>query len=318
MIIKEIKYWLIRRLLKYSAPLLHQLEQPSIKKYGSQACAHQPVFIIGPPRTGSTILYQTLTQKLDVLYVDNLVNMSRGATWFGFWLSRRLFCNKGHNSSSSEHGRTQGLHAPNEGLFWYKWLPKGHDFIDFGEIKPTAINQLRQLINALMNRYKTPIVFKNLTFSVRLRLIKELYPKARIIYIKREPLYVAQSIIRSKEKDGLALQEVWSVKPREVEQLKKCSNNIQQAVRQVYYIEKQIEQDLKLFDKEQCMIINYEHLNVDALIHEVQAFTGCKLRPNQEVIQLKVSNRQQIDDAQFDALKQEIEQLDWKSYSTKI
>ena len=30
-----------------------------------------PIFIIGAPRTGSTILYQGLTNQADVLYIDN-------------------------------------------------------------------------------------------------------------------------------------------------------------------------------------------------------------------------------------------------------
>jgi len=38
----------------------------------SQALAHSPLFIVGPPRCGSTLLYQVLTEAFDLAYVSNV------------------------------------------------------------------------------------------------------------------------------------------------------------------------------------------------------------------------------------------------------
>jgi hypothetical protein len=61
------------RILSLFTPIIVKWQKPYLDKYGNQPLKHQPVFIIGAPRTGSTILYQTLTNLYDVLYIDNLV-----------------------------------------------------------------------------------------------------------------------------------------------------------------------------------------------------------------------------------------------------
>ena len=79
------KWSTLRRVLKYSRPIISIFESLKIKKYATKEPEYQPVFIIGSPRSGSTILYQLITNYLDVLYVDNLINLSRGNLFFGFW-----------------------------------------------------------------------------------------------------------------------------------------------------------------------------------------------------------------------------------------
>src|SRR6056297_1278708 len=102
------------RLVSLAAPVIHFFERDKIKSYGSQPLKHQPVFIIGAPRTGSTILYQALTNLYDVLYIDNLVCRFHRNLFLGFRVSNRIYGAKPHNSFSSYHGRTRGGHSPSE------------------------------------------------------------------------------------------------------------------------------------------------------------------------------------------------------------
>ena len=70
--IKNYINFAVNKLISLSSPIIRKFENRYIKKYSNKPLKHQPVFIIGAPRTGSTILYQTLTNELDILYINNL------------------------------------------------------------------------------------------------------------------------------------------------------------------------------------------------------------------------------------------------------
>ena len=72
----DLKYLLkffIKNIIFLISPLISLWEQKYFLKYRDFKPKYQPIFIIGAPRTGSTILYQTITNQLDVLYIDNMI-----------------------------------------------------------------------------------------------------------------------------------------------------------------------------------------------------------------------------------------------------
>ncbi|MDA3778711.1 MAG: hypothetical protein PF487_00520, partial [Bacteroidales bacterium] len=64
----NIKYWILRRLFKYTSPLISVFEKSKINKYSSRKTEKQPIFILGVPRSGSTILYQIITDFFNISY----------------------------------------------------------------------------------------------------------------------------------------------------------------------------------------------------------------------------------------------------------
>lgn len=89
------------------SPFIRKWESKKIEQFSCKPLIHQPVFIIGAPRTGSTILYQ-MNLNVSIL-TTYLVNF-----FFGFWLRKKLFCNKAHDSFNSNLGDTQGYNSPSE------------------------------------------------------------------------------------------------------------------------------------------------------------------------------------------------------------
>ena len=176
------------RVSKLFPKLIGLWEKRMINKYGKQPLKHQPVFIIGAPRTGSTILYQVITNSFDVLYIDNLTCNFQNNLFYGFWLSKKLTKHKPHNNFESYHGNTQnyGYRAPSEcGGYWYRWLPESHHFIDYDEINVKMIEEIKREITAVTNYFNKPIIFKNLNAGQRLRLLTQCFPNAKYIFIKR-------------------------------------------------------------------------------------------------------------------------------------
>lgn len=314
---KQFWYYLIRRCLKYARVFIAPFERRGILGYSQKKPLFQPVFIIGPPRSGSTILYQVITEYLNVLFIDNLNNMAREIPWFGFWLSHTIFGEKPHHSFHSHHGNTKGLHAPNEGLFWYNWLPKSKHIVEPGEIKNKNKQQMRDIVYALINKYQKPVIFKNLSFAVRLPLVHQLFPGAKIIYIQRDPVYVAQSIFMAKKKSNLPDTKLWSIQPREAPLLEQYSPE-KQAVHQTYHLYQQIEKDLKVFPSDQIVTLKYEAISrTQAMIDDLQDFIKCASRINKPVQPVSPNNKQQTNSQVFETLKHETDQLDWSFLNLK-
>lgn len=316
---KNYIYYIGNKLIDLLSPLIKKWEEKYYKKYSSQLLKHKPVFIIGAPRTGSTILYQTLTNQLDVLYVDNLVCKFHKNLFFGFWLSDKLFNQKVHNCFKSNHGDTSkyGFHAPSEcGGFWYRWLPKDRHFIDFNDITDEMVEQIRDEITAVINYFDKPLVFKNLNAGQRLRLLQKCFPEAKFIFVKRNPLFTAQSILKAKRRVMIEDDEFWSVMPHNVEQLKKL-NGYEQIVKQIYYLEKQIVQDSKLFDKKNFLTVNYKELgeSFEDTLEKCQRFIDVTQNSQCQKAEVKLTEKLFLNENEIKAFEKEIRKLDWDSYN---
>lgn len=209
----------------------------------------QPIFIVGAPRTGSTILYQALTNAFDVTYIDNTACKWNRNLLFGLWLSDRKYGNKPHDNFDADHGNTQrfGGHSPSEcGEFWYRWCPRDRHFIDYEDITQSMVAGIGREINRSTRYFGRPFLFKNLNAGQRLRLIAQIFPAARIVYIKRDHVFVLRSILAARAKLGLKEGQWWSVKPKGYRHLMTLPE-AEMCARQILDIERQVEEDLSLF-----------------------------------------------------------------------
>jgi hypothetical protein len=315
---KNYKLAVLNRIAKYSKPIIDIWEKPKIEYYSSLPESHQPVFIIGAPRTGSTILYQLITNYLDVIYMDNLCHIFYRNPFFGFWLSNILFNNGPHNSFNSLYGKTYGLHSPSEFWnFWYRWLPTDKKYIYKGELAPHILREIKNNIFSTTNKYKKSIIFKNLYMSLRLGMISEIAPNAKFIFIKREPLYVAQSYILRKLKYNIDLSKWWRIKGIDNNRLNELSLE-ERAVRQIFFIEKEINKDLQLFPKYNRIIIRYKEVcnkNIN-IIDKISKFISAKFKKNVSTNNIEINFRREkiIEDQMFKKLENEVKKHDWKSY----
>ena len=239
--------WLpLRSFCKYFNFLFSGLEKKLIDRYSLTQPLYQPVFIVGAPRSGSTVFFQALTNSLNVTYVSNLVELCRELPMVGFSLHDRIFDSRPHNSFTSKYGNTSRLYEPAESIMWRQWLIPGRHYILPGEVSEEKKQAFKRTAWAILNRFSRPWVIKNLSFGMRLKLIKELFPEAYIIFIKRETFYNAQSIYVAYKNFGVADSELWSIRPPNYQDIRGLPLE-QKVVAQVFYIEKEIEQNIGLF-----------------------------------------------------------------------
>lgn len=245
--------------------------------------AKPPVFIIGAPRTGSTILYQALTNAYQFAYIDNLACSWNRNLRFGMKKSWKVFGDCPHNNFRAEHGNTKqfGQHAPSEcGNFWYRWLPRDRHFVDYDEVTNTMVTEIRREVLGVSDYLKRPILFKNLNVGQRLRLIHRCFPNAKIVIVRRDPRFVVRSIMRARYNLGISAGEWWSIMPPNFKELLSLPEG-QMCAAQVYYLEQQIDKDIQLFEPEQVRNVHYQALSND-LLDELAVWTGARRKSGQK------------------------------------
>ncbi len=171
----------------------------------------EPIFIIGAPRSGSTLLFQLMVAHYRVAFVSNLmallpVLLSRLAK-----ITRKQVSDV-NDIKESDLGYVPGLHSPNEGgAIMRLWFEE--------PLPPSKAESVRQTVLRASLAVGGPMVFKNLNNSLRIDNILKVFPKARLVYLQRDPSYNAQSILMARRKLGIAQGEWWSVEPKGFEEL---------------------------------------------------------------------------------------------------
>ena len=197
-----------------------------------------PVFILGPPRSGTTLLYETLASHCDFAYMTNLHNRYSYAplsiTKLIGWRLRR---NRTAQYESS-YGRISGLTAPSEaGEFWYRWFPRGiRIHTGYGQLHSGQISEMRRVIDGMQNMTGRHLLFKNTYNSMRIGALLETFPNAVFLVSRRNPVDTAQSLLLAR-RNRLSNKSKWfSVPPREYEEIVRGTPE-QQVVDQVFCIE---------------------------------------------------------------------------------
>lgn len=273
---------------------LRLAEIPALRRHAGRPLLHQPIFIIGAPRSGSTILYQALTNAYDVAYFDNVACIFHRNPLAGFALSRLMFGSRPHDNFTSTHGTTSGGHAPSEcGGFWYRWLPRDRHFVDDMDVDDETVRHIRKEISALTNQTRKPLLFKNMNAGQRLRLLRRCFPNAKFIYIKRDPVFVVDSILRVRDARRTPAHQLWSIKPRGYEGILKLPE-VEMVAQQVTRIELQIEQDAGLFAPSSFRRVRYSELSPE-LVAGLAAFIGARPRPGGRLPQFRMDNVASLD-----------------------
>ena len=158
--------------------------------------SYPPVFIIGPPRSGTTVLYQLLCKHTNFSYINNFI---------GYWYSIPILAAKAHNTLfkgeielelSSNFGKSKNHYGPNEfGEFWYKYFSKTHSFKNQNK---TSAEKLKMEIAAITKIFKKPILLKNVVNSMRIESLSNIFNNSTFIVIGRDKLDNAQSILNAR------------------------------------------------------------------------------------------------------------------------
>ena len=212
------------------------------------------IFIIGPPRTGSTMLFQILLSAYKFSYITNLSSLFYTTPVLITAIFNTIFPNyRAVDKYSSRLGYVNGLWAPSEaGQLYRYWFEKQVDSPDWNAHVKKSIKHISQTMEG-------PFLFKNLNVSIKINNIEKILPNSLYIFIRRNPLYVAQSIILMRRRMYQDISRWWSVKPPDYDDLKNL-DPFEQIVRQIKSIEDCIQQNIANKKSNNIIEIWYEDL----------------------------------------------------------
>jgi hypothetical protein len=273
--------------------LLEFVEILLIKGESNELFQFPPVFIIGPPRAGTTLLYQLMVNRYHFSYMNNLTRIFYGAPYLVDLVTSRWVRASIDRTYKSNYGRTKSLCGPSEvGNFWRRWF-ENHKF------NRKKIPLLRRELIAISQKHSRSVLFKNTYNSMRIMSLAEIFPEAIFIVCSRDHVDTAQSILKARI-DRFNDKKHWmGVEPKNSHEIKKHPY-WQQVVEQIYYIEKQINDDARAVGKEKFYKVLYEDLCGDVHRHLdlIAAFLrnkGCRIETKYDVPRkFSISKRRKI------------------------
>jgi hypothetical protein len=266
------------------------LEPRERELYGDYAIEHPFVFVIGLPRSGTTLVSQLLAYCLDAGYVNNFVARFWRAPVHGIRLSRLIVGEPGEASFESDYARTNRLEDIHEyGYFWRFWLNKHtfddvvharerEDEIDWSGLERTLANVQRE--------FGKPFVAKNMLGAYHMPKLRAVLEQVVYVYIERDPLDVAVSILDARRKYYSDPNAWWSYVPPEYPLLEGRDYR-EQIAGQIHYLTRFYERALAEVGEEAVVRVTYEQLCrdpagvLDAVSARAASAYGYRTRPRQ-------------------------------------
>jgi len=219
---------------------------------------HNPVFILGCPRSGSTLLYQAMVHNFKLSYFSNLMmhfpmspaRMAHLAIPLGGFNPPVAF--------KSQYGMIFGWNSPNQGLHvWNRWFEDIYDpSLQSGLIADTR-DEMRSTILRIQESYDAPFVNKCQPLTEKAPILASVFPKSVFLRIRRDPLFIVQSILVGRRKWWSDTDRWFSTKPRNFEEFDGMSE-LKRTCEQVAAIENDMDEDFKSIGTHRVLEINYE------------------------------------------------------------
>ncbi len=263
----------LEKLLAELNGLLEPVETELVEDF--QMPRYPVVFVVGAPRSGSTLMMQWLARTGRFAYPTNLLSRFYAAPFIGAKIQQvltapeysfrdELFDLTGEISFSSSLGKTRGALAPNE--FWYFWrrfIPNTEPrHLDAESLEKVRVKELVAELAAIEAAFDKPLALKGMILELNIPFLSSILDKALFLFVKRHPFYTIQSLLESRDKYFGDRHAWYSIKPREYDLLK-CLDPFEQVAGQVYFTNRAIEEELHQIDVARWLIVDYEHFCTD-------------------------------------------------------
>lgn len=161
-----------------------------------------PIFVLGAPRSGTTLLHQLLVEGLEVGWLANAHAVNPDD------ISRierrdRPRAARTPTAWASNYGATTESWEPNEAEgFWYRFVPRRPHELAPQDVSRGQVAAVRAAVREFAASCGAPVVFKNVYNSLRIPLLAAALPEARYVLIERELETNARSLLAGRVKHG--------------------------------------------------------------------------------------------------------------------
>ena len=236
------------------------------------------MFVVGAPRTGTTLLMQLLAASGSVCYPTNLVARFYANTYIGATIELLLkhILPPIKWSFQSSFGKTNQWYEPSEfGFFWEHHFPLAASHqLSQDSMSNIRLEDFFREIGAFHTVFHKPLAMKAMIMNYNLELLSTV-PNSRFVRIVRNTTDVVYSIWRAR-RSLLGSDKQWlSCKPENWKQLSELTDPVEQIVAQVKSIDQAIS-EAWLNLEGRCMTIEYGELCASPVgeVRRVESFIG--------------------------------------------
>lgn len=222
---------------------------------------HPIILVIGAPRSGTTLLFQSLVYALDVGYPSNLMARFYETPSIGARLHKTLIKDsfKTINQFKSVHGVTQRIDEPHEfGYFWARHFNIGKDVHEPSkeDLQKLDLERLKKELYSMTSVFDKPIVLKCPLGVYFLEFLSQV-PEVYFLFTSRNFENNKKSILKAR-KERLGDEQLWwSIRPKEYHEVKKL-NPSEQVDFQLNSILKSIEHSERFINVNRKFRMQYE------------------------------------------------------------
>jgi hypothetical protein len=259
------------------------------------------IFIVGVPRSGTTLLYQMMASHLDIIYITNAIAR--------YWLAPLWAFQRQDEQTRfelrSHLGRGEGANAPHEfGWFWQYHAPMEGSHHRIGsELDAFDWKSIRAELEAIAGWSGRPLVIKSLlAVNYHIARFAQELGGSTFIHIERDPRFTAQSLLEARRKRYGDDKIWWSIRPRDVDAWLD-RDPIEQVAHQIGDVSRHIEEGLATLPPERWISLRYEKLVADPEqeMERVARFAGVGLRRANDLstISLGTANQKRVSASEF-------------------
>jgi hypothetical protein len=240
-----------------------------------------PLFVVGAPRTGTTLALQILAGGFRFAWFTNASNDRPLAPVWSAW--RSLRAHPIEASFTSDYGRIEGPSAPSDGWRVLKrWFPLYDD-----PAPVERLGELRTTVRLLERLFGAPFLLKNNHNSTRIDALAELFGGALFVHVTRSLPEASASLLEARARHRVPLGAWWSASPP-AEHGRTFTSELEQVVRTLRGLDALVGASLARLPPDRWLAIDYEALCAEpeqllGWTARAYAAAGARLEPRGEV-----------------------------------
>ncbi len=288
--------------------LLRPVEQRLYRR--ARRSTHPLLLVVGPPRSGTTLVAQYLINTLEVAYVNNLTSlMPRSPITVNRMFRRWVEARPG--DYQAYYGKSRGLAGANDGLYiWDRWLGSDRRQVPTA-LEPESGARMRAFFGAFDALHDKPVVTKVNRLNTCASLIAAELDNVSFVCLQRSPLALAQSLYIARTDINGNLGSAYGVhhdKPVP-------DDPVEDVCRQVVFHERQAQRQRDILGEARFRIIAYEdfcqrpHRLSKLLVDEHPELGYRSSKPSPDVT-FTVSNKRRLPEAIYCRMRERLRELD--------
>ncbi len=217
------------------------------------------IFVLGPPRSGTTLISQVITSYFKVGCVSNLMAAFWQAPICGLRLTAKLSNEPLSSSFNSDYARTTGLFEPHEfGYFWSEVLHYGELAKNANvALEPKDWEKLATILNNISHVYGGPFLHKNILCNWHAAKLAQLLPNAIFVVASRDQIDTASSLLGMRQNMLGDWQKWMSAKPAAFDFLE-AMDVYHQVVGQVYFLQQELDEQLEQISSDRVLRVDLQ------------------------------------------------------------